>query len=416
MNRVSQSALAARLNRLIDFSPVIIALALALVVSSVLLVALDADPLAAFSAMLEGSVGSENATAETLVKATPILFVGIGITIAFRGGMINIGGEGQMIAGALAGVTVALVLGEARVPADMAKAPGAFDVIIVALSLLGGFLAGALYGGLAGFLKAYFDVNEILSTIMLNQIAVQMMNFLLNGILLDPSEAGFNNIPKTARLVTAAQLPRLSLPLGDPWLFARTRLHWGLIIAIVLAVIIYIFLWRTSLGYRIRAVGENQRASSFAGINVKRQMMFSMFLAGGFAGLAGVVQVLGLQYRLQTDGSPAGFTGSAGFNGIVAALFGGLNPIGAIPASAFFGGLLVGAQKMQRELGVPASLITAVNGLVVVFVVSSEIFILQRSKRRVSVSDEETPTLNPSPKMREGLSPIEDSNSKGEGG
>ena len=387
MNRVSQSALAARLNRLIDFSPVIIALALALVVSSVLLVALDADPLAAFSAMLEGSVGSENATAETLVKATPILFVGIGITIAFRGGMINIGGEGQMIAGALAGVTVALVLGEARVPADMAKAPGAFDLIIVALSLLGGFLAGALYGGLAGFLKAYFDVNEILSTIMLNQIAVQMMNFLLNGILLDPSEAGFNNIPKTARLVTAAQLPRLSLPLGDPWLFARTRLHWGLVIAIVLAVIIYIFLWRTSLGYRIRAVGENQRASSFAGINVKRQMMFSMFLAGGFAGLAGVVQVLGLQYRLQTDGSPAGFTGSAGFNGIVAALFGGLNPIGAIPASAFFGGLLVGAQKMQRELGVPASLITAVNGLVVVFVVSSEIFILQRSKRRVSVGE-----------------------------
>ena len=374
----------------------IIALALALVVSSVLLVALDADPLAAFSAMLQGSVGSENATAETLVKATPILFVGIGITIAFRGGMINIGGEGQMIAGALAGVTVALVLGEARVPAEMAKAPGAFDLIIVTLSLLGGFLAGALYGGLAGFLKAYFDVNEILSTIMLNQIAVQMMNFLLNGILLDPSEAGFNNIPKTARLVTAAQLPRLSLPLGDPWLFARTRLHWGLIIAIVLAVIIYIFLWRTSLGYRIRAVGENQRASSFAGINVKRQMMFSMFLAGGFAGLAGVVQVLGLQYRLQTDGSPAGFTGSAGFNGIVAALFGGLNPIGAIPASAFFGGLLVGAQKMQRELGVPASLITAVNGLVVVFVVSSEFFILQRSKRRVSVSEgaEDTPTLD----------------------
>jgi len=387
VNKVSQSALAARLNRLIDFSPVIIALALALVVSSVLLVALDADPLAAFSAMLEGSVGSENATAETLVKATPILFVGIGITIAFRGGMINIGGEGQMIAGALAGVTVALVLGEARVPVEMAKAPGAFDLIIVTMSLLAGFLAGALYGGLAGFLKAYFDVNEILSTIMLNQIAVQMMNFLLNGILLDPSEAGFNNIPKTARLVTAAQLPRLSLPLGDPWLFARTRLHWGLIIAIVLAVIIYIFLWRTSLGYRIRAVGENQRASSFAGINVKRQMMFSMFLAGGFAGLAGVVQVLGLQYRLQTDGSPAGFTGSAGFNGIVAALFGGLNPIGAVPASAFFGGLLVGAQKMQRELGVPASLITAVNGLVVVFVVSSEIFILQRSKRRVSVSE-----------------------------
>ena len=388
-SRLARSAWFSRLNRLVDFSPVIVALVLALVVASVLLLALNANPLEAYAAMWEGAAGKENATAETLVKATPILFVGIGITIAFRGGMINIGGEGQMIVGALAGTTVALIMGEMRIPAELAKEKGAFDLIVVTCSLVGGFLAGALYGGLAGFLKAYFDVNEILSTIMLNQIAVQLMNYLLNGILLDPAEAGVNNIPKTARLVTAAQLPRLSVPFGDPHLFARTRLHWGLIIAIVLAVIIYIFLWRTSLGYRIRAVGENQRASSFAGINVKRQMMFSMFLAGGFAGLAGVVQVLGLQYRLQTDGSPAGFTGAAGFNGIVAALFGGLNPIGAIPAAAFFGGLLVGAQKMQRELGVPASLITAVNGLIVVFVVCSEYFILQRSKRRVSL--QETP-------------------------
>ena len=384
----SQLVAASRLNRLIDFSPVLIALVLALVVASVLLLALSANPLEAYAAMLEGAIGTDNATAETLVKATPILFVGIGITIAFRGGMINIGGEGQMIAGALAGTTVALILGDMRIAPEFVKEKGAFDLIIVTCSLLGGFLAGALYGGLAGFLKAYFDVNEILSTIMLNQIAVQMMNFLLNGILLDPAEAGINNIPKTARLVTAAQLPRLSLPIGDPYLFARTRLHWGLIVAMVLAVIIYIFLWRTSLGYRIRAVGENQRASSFAGINVKRQMTLSMFLAGGFAGLAGVVQVLGLQYRLQTDGSPAGFTGAAGFNGIVAALFGGLNPIGAIPAAAFFGGLLVGAQKMQRDLGTPASLITAINGLIVIFVVSSEIFILQRSKRRVSVEEQ----------------------------
>ena len=304
----SRWALVTRFKRLVDFSPVVIALALALIVASILLVALRANPLDAYAAMLEGAVGAENATAETLVKATPILFVAIGITVAFRGGMINIGGEGQMIAGALAGATVALALGDMRVPPELAKSPGAFDFLIVSLSLLGGFLAGALYGGLAGFLKAYFDVNEILSTIMLNQIAVQMMNYLLNGILLDPATAGINNIPKTARLVTAAQLPRLSLPIGDPALFARTRLHWGLIIAMALAVVIFIFLWRTSLGYRIRAVGENQRAASYAGINVKRQMMFSMFLAGGFAGLAGVVQVLGLQYRLQTDGSPAGFT------------------------------------------------------------------------------------------------------------
>ncbi|PJF25638.1 MAG: hypothetical protein CUN53_11775, partial [Phototrophicales bacterium] len=279
------------------------------------------------------------------------------------------------------GVTVALALAESP------------SLIVIPLSLLAGFAAGALYGGLAGFLKAYFNVNEILTTIMLNQVAVQLMNFLLNGVLLDPTEVGVNAIPKTARIAQAAELPRLSIPLpefttelfGTAELFSRTRLHWGLIIAIALAVVTYILLWRTTVGYRIRAVGYNERASRYAGIDIKRHIVLSMLLAGGFAGLGGVVQVLGLQYRLQTDGSPTGFTGSAGFNGIVAALFGGLNPIGAIPASFFFGGLLVGAQKMQRDLGVPASLITAINGLIVMFVVSAQYFARRRARRRAAV-------------------------------
>jgi simple sugar transport system permease protein len=369
------------LNRMFDFTPSILALLAALLVTSLLILALNANPLVAYSSMLQGAFGTENNTAETLVKAIPILFVAIGISVAFRGGVINIGGEGQMIAGAVAGVTIALIL------KDM---PG---LVIIGASLIGGFLAGALYGGLAGFLKAYFNVNEILSTIMLNQIAVQTMNYLLNGILLDPSEAGSNHIPKTARIVEQAQLPRLVftipesvssfLNLSDPEIFAKTRLHYGLIIAVVLAFLIYVLLWGTTIGYRIRAVGESERASRYAGINVRRQMILAIFLAGGFAGLAGVVQVLGLQYRLQTDGSPAGFTANAGFNGIVAALFGNLNPLGAIPASVFFGGLLVGAQKMQRDLGVPASLITAINGIIVIFTVSSQIFVRYRARRRL---------------------------------
>lgn len=375
------------INRLLDYTPLLLALLAALAVTSVLLLALNANPITAYSALMEGAFGSENATAETLVKAIPILFVAIGICIAFRGGIINIGGEGQMIVGALAGTAVAL------------QFEAGSGLLIIPASLLAGFLAGALYGGIAGFLKAYFDVNEILSTIMLNQVAVQLMNFLLNGILLDPASAGVNNIPKTARIIGEAQIPRLVIVLpdwfagfiglaDDPLLFDRTRLHFGLVIAVALAVMVYILLWRTTIGYRIRAVGQNERAARYAGISVKRQMMLSMFLAGGFAGLAGVVQVLGLQYRLQTDGSPAGFTASAGFNGIVAALFGGLNPLGAVPASVFFGGLLVGAQKMQRELGVSASMITAINGLIVVFVVSSQYFIQQRARRRIAQAAE----------------------------
>ncbi|MBL8117345.1 MAG: ABC transporter permease [Anaerolineae bacterium] len=373
-------------NRIFDTTPLLISLVAALVVASVLLIAMSTDPLQAYRSMLNGAVGTENAFAETLVKAIPILFVAVGICVAFRGGVINIGGEGQMIAGALAGVSVALIA---------TSLPGP---LIILFSLIAGFVTGALYAGIAGFLKAYFNVNEILSTIMLNQIAVQSMNYLLNGVLLDPTEAGTNHIPKTAKILAEAQLPRFSITLpdaiygalqglgfaGTPELFARTRLHYGMIIAILLAVIIYMLLWRTTIGYRIRAVGENENASRYAGIHVPRQIILAMFIAGGCAGLAGVVQVLGLQYRLQTDGSATGFTANAGFNGIVAALFGGLNPLGAIPASAVFGGLLVGAQKMQRDMGVPAALITAVNGLIVIFTVSSQMFARRRARRRAA--------------------------------
>ncbi len=361
------------LSRTLDVFPPLIALIAGLLVASLLLIALNANPLDAYQSLWNGAFGSENAAAETLVKAIPMLFVAIGICVAFRGGVVNIGGEGQMIAGAVVGVAAALALGNAN----------AAGWVIITLALLSGFVAGAVYAGIAGVLKAYFNVNEILSTIMLNQIAVQLMNYLLNGVLLDPSEAGSNHIPKTARIVEWAELPRLSFTLSDGVeLFGRTRLHWGLLLALILAVLIYVLLWRTTIGYRIRAVGANERAARYAGISDKRQVVLAMLLAGGCAGLAGVVQVLGLQYRLQTDGSASGFTAGAGFNGIVVALFGGLNPLGAIPASVFFGGLLVGAQKMQRDLGIPASMITAINGLIVVFVVSSQIFVTWRSKRR----------------------------------
>jgi simple sugar transport system permease protein len=372
--------------RIFDAVPFILALLLALMVASVLLLALNVDPFAGFSSLWNGAAGTENAFAETLVKAIPIMFVAVGICIAFRGGVVNIGGEGQMIAGAVAGTAVTLAFGETA------------GALVIPLAVVAGFFAGALYGGLAGFLKAYFDVNEILSTIMLNQIAVQVMNYLLNGPLLDPAEAGLNNVPKTARILESTQLPRLAITLPglmadlfgleNPELFARTRLHFGLILAILCAIIVYVLLWRTSIGYRIRAVGQNDRASRYAGISVKRYTVLALFLSGGLAGLAGIVQVLGLQYRLQTDGSATGFTANAGFNGIVAALFGGLNPLGALPASVFFGGLLVGAQKMQRDIGVSASLITAINGIIVIFVVSSQLFIRRRARYRQNIETE----------------------------
>ena len=358
-----------RLSALFDALMPIIATLAALAVGAVMLLFLKVNPIEAYHSLWNGAFGSTNVLAETLVKATPLLLVALGICISFRADVINIGGDGQMIIGAILGTWIGLVF------VDM---PG---WMVITLALLGGFLGGAIWGGIAGLLKAYFKVNEILSTVMMNAIAVQLMNFLLRGPMIDPSQAQkASKIPQTARLLDAFHLPRL----------VPTRLHLGVLIAVVLAVLVYILLWRTTLGYRIRAVGQNPHASRYAGIKVQRYIVLALFLSGAFSGLAGVVQVYGVNYRMITDGSASGFTGAAGFNGIVAALFGQLHPILSIPASILFGALLVGANSMQRVVQVPSALITALNGLVVVFVVSSEVWRRRRQRRKLAVVKEES--------------------------
>ncbi len=364
-------------SRLIDASlPVFAALA-ALLLGAVMLFLLKVNPIEAYKALWDGAFGSTNAFAETLVKATPLLLVGLGICISFRGDVINIGGEGQMIIGAILATWVGL---------NFTGLPG---WLVITLSMLAGFLGGAIWGGIPGVLKAYFRVNEILSTVMMNAIAVQMMNFLLRGPMIDPSQAELaSKIPQTARLLEIFRLPRL----------APTRLHLGALIAVILAVLVYILLWRTTLGYRIRAVGQNPNASRYAGIKVQRYVVLALLLSGAFSGLAGATQVFGVNYRMITDGSSSGFTGSAGFNGIVAALFGQLHPMLTIPASILFGALLVGANKMQRVVQVPSALIIALNGLVVVFVVSSEFWRRRRQRRRLAAAkqnDESPPQSDP---------------------
>ena len=339
------------------------AVAAALAVGALMLTLLGVSPAAAYAAMFEGALGSVNSLADTLVKATPLLLVAVGICIAFRGGMLNIGGEGQLILGALAATTVILAL------------PDLPSWALIPLGLVLGFAAGALWGAVPGVLKARLQVNEILTTIMMNAIAVQMLNYLLRGPLMDPAQVQAGSfIPQTARFTSAADLPRL-IP---------TRLHAGFLLAIVVAVLAWILLWRTTIGFRIRAVGLNPFASRRAGIRVSRYGVLAMILSGALCGLAGAVQVMGVNHRMFTDGSSAGFTGSAGFNGIVAALFGQLHPLGAIPASIFFGGLIVGANAMQRAVQIPSAMITALNGLLVIFVVSSDIWrrrLVQRQQK-----------------------------------
>ena len=365
-----------RLSILFDaFLPLIATLG-ALFVGAIMLLLLGANPIQGYAALVEGAFGSPNALADTAVKATPLLLVGLGICIAFRSGVINIGGEGQMILGGLSATAFGLAF------------PDLPGVVFIPLALMSGFIAGGVWGGIPGYLKARFNVNEILSTIMMNAIAVQIMNMLLRGPMIDTTQKGAARIPQTARLPAAYDLPRL----------VPTRLHLGFLIAIILAFVVYFFLWRTTTGYRIRAVGLNPHASRYSGIRVNRYIVLSLLLSGAFSGLAGAVQVYGVSHSMFTDGTAAGFTGSAGFNGIVAALFGQLHPIGTIPASFLFGALLVGANKMQRVTQVPGALITALNGLVVVFVVSSEIF-RRRNARRRAIQKMEASASQPPPKL-----------------
>jgi len=329
-----------------------VAAAFAFMFGGIMLVALGASPLEGASALVSGAFGGVDKLAATAVKATPLLLVASGIAIAFRAGVINIGGEGQIVAGALLSTACAQM------------APEWPPILLLPSVLIAGLVGGALYGAIPGVLKAYAQVNEILSTIMLNLVAVQLMNFLLRGPMIDPGEIERGTrIPQTERLSENADLPLL---------LDGTRLHLGVFIAIGAAIASYIVLWRTPLGFRLRAVGHNPAAAKAAGMPVKRSVVSALAISGSLGGLAGSVLVFGSEaHRLGTDGSLAGFTGSAGFNGIVTALFGGLHPLWAIPSSFLFGGLLTGATNLQRVLQVPAPLAVALNGIVVVFVVSS---------------------------------------------
>ncbi len=366
-------------SRYIAYLVPIASVVVALLVGAIMLVLLDASPIEGFREMMVGAFGSGDALTTTALKATPLLFVGVGITIAFRANVINIGGEGQMVAGALLSTATALVVGDA-LPA----------IVMLPLVLFMGIVGGAIWGAVPGALKAYYGVNEILSTIMLNIVAVQLMNFLLRGPLIDPEEIERGTrIPQTERLAENADLPLL---------FGDGRFHLGPLIAIMAAIAAYVLLWRTPLGFRLRAVGLNSAAARYAGMPVKRTVVLALTFSGALCGLAGAILVFGSEsHRMVTDGSTAGFTGNAGFNGIVAALFGGLHPIWTIPASFLFGGLLVGGNALQRAVQVPAALILAINGLVVMFVVSSERLRKRMLARPVRVDDSATNHVEEAP-------------------
>ncbi len=300
---------------------------LALMLAAIPLAAAGANIFEAYGQMFKGIFGSTFAFTEMLTRATPLIFTGLAATLAFRAKLWNIGAEGQLYLGAMAAVAVGT---------GLIDAPG---FILIPLILVTGAMAGA--AGMAGpaYLKTRFGADEVVTTLLLNFIILIFLQMMLEGPLKDPMSLGW---PQSSPIVDAAVLPQL---------IPRMRLHWGLIIALVAAVIAQIMLSKSVWGFKLRAVGENAAAALHAGIGVKRTLMSAAIVSGAVAGLAGVSEVAGLRGYLTTDLSPG-----YGYTGIVVAMLAGLSPIGVVISAIFIASVFVGADTMSRAMGVSSYL------------------------------------------------------------
>jgi simple sugar transport system permease protein len=301
------------------------AFALGLAVAAGLAAAAGADPLSVLGLIVKGAAGSTLAITETLKRATPLIFTGLAVAVAFRARLWNIGAEAQLYAGAI--VTVVLGTGALGLP----------GVALIPLIALAAVLAGALVLLGPALLKTRFGVDEVVTTLLLNFIMLLFVSMLLEGALKDPMALGW---PQSRALVPAARLPRATFGL---------RVHWGFAIALIAAVLVAVIERRTTLGFAMRAVGLNAEAARFAGIGVDGVLIRTAILSGGLAGLAGWSEVAGLKGSLTLDLSP-GF----GYTGIIVAMLAGLNPLGVVPAAIFVAGIFVGADSMSRAADVPS--------------------------------------------------------------
>ncbi|ANP37869.1 ABC transporter permease [Phaeobacter gallaeciensis] len=307
--------------------PPALAIAATFVVAALLAMIAGGNPFAVFGLILEGAFGSKFAILETLNSATPLIFTGLAIAVAFRAKLWNIGAEAQLYAGAV--ITVVLGTGALSLPAPL----------MLALCAIAAMLAGALLLLGPALLKTRLGVDEVVTTLLLNFIFLLFVSYLLEGPLKDPMGMGW---PKSARLLPEARLPRIVEGL---------RLHWGFALALIAALAVWVINTRTTLGYEMRAVGQNAEAAGFAGIPVTKVILKTALLSGGLAGLAGFSEVSGLKGSLTLDLSP-GF----GYTGIVVAMLALLHPLGVVVAALFVAAIFVGADSMSRAAGVPSYL------------------------------------------------------------
>ncbi len=345
--------LGAQLRRSLDLQPLLVpllAIVLAFVSGAIAILAIGSDPIEAYAALVRGMVGSTDRIAASLGRSTPFIGAALAVAFAFRAGLFNIGAEGQLLVGATAAAWVG----------TWATVRGLPGVVAVPVLLLAGIVAGGIWGGIPGALKARTGAHEVIVTIMLNAIALLYVRWLVSSqdpvILRDPGAT----VPRTATIDDAARLPGI--------VDSQPPLHWGFLVMVALAILVRFVLQRTTFGFEVRTVGTNTDAARYAGMAVGRTILVTMAVSGAFAGLAGAGEISGTAGFL----SPGVFV-SIGFDSIAIALLARANPLAIVPAAILWGSMLSGAGLMQQEVGLSIDVVRIVQALVLLFVAADVI-------------------------------------------
>lgn len=333
--------------KLRDVMVPVLTVIIGLIFGAIVMLLFNYDAVAGYKALWNGAVGSPFNIGQTLRAATPLIFTGLGFSVAYTAGFFNIGLAGQALAGWL--VSVWLVLSLESLPA----------AILLPLAIIAGMLAGGLWAAIAGMLKAYFDTSEVIVTIMLNYIMVYVSDYLIRNVITDRADA-----TPFVWQIASLRMPFLSN------LTKGSTLHAGIFLAILAVIVVYFLMERTTLGFELKTVGQNRHAAQYAGMNSKRNIILAMVISGSLAGLGGVMSGLGEFGNIFLMN---GVAPSIGFDGMAVALLGALNPFGTFLAAILFGGLQTGRTMMPLVARVPAEIVNIVIALIIFFVGSKYI-------------------------------------------
>lgn len=327
----------------------VLALLAALLTGAIVMLIFGDNPLSAYQGLFAGAFGDGRAWATTIRKMTPLILTGLSVAYAFKAGLLNIGASGQFIFGTVCSVAVGISM------------EGTPMLLHLPLALAAGVAGGMFWGAIPGVLKVYTGAHEVIVTIMLNYVASLFAGWTVYaggtqgqtpGPLWDPTAGAISETPD---VLASAQLPWI---FGPPY-----RVHWGVVLALLVALLFWWLIYKSTFGFELRTVGQNLKAARYAGIAVNRTIILAMTIAGGLAGLAGAIETLGLNHKFAPE-----FSGAVGFDGITVALLGQTHPLGVVLAAFMFGALDGGASRMQFESGVAADIIQVIQALVLAFV------------------------------------------------